>query len=133
MPDNDNTLTTADFSKQTGVAVSRITKMLRQGKIRGEKRSGKWAIYASELQNPVIASNKHSDEPGSPGPIFEASISSKSAYDVESFARMTYLTENGVRRWLRIGRLKGSIQTGGKMLVDATNLERPELQHLLRK
>lgn len=130
MADNDNTLTTADFSKQTGMTVSTITKLLRQGKIRGEKRSGKWAIHISELKNPVVEQRKKST---SPGPIFEASNGNVSAYDVETFARMTYLTAHGVRQWLRIGRLKGSIETGGKMLVDATNLERPELQHLLRK
>lgn len=134
MADNDNTLTTADFSKQTGMAVSKITLMLRQGKLSGEKRSGKWAIFASELQNPAIKNRKHPEKPSSPGPALdEVASGSESTYDVETFSRMTYLTEHGVRQWLKIGRLKGSIETGGKMLVAATNLERPEFQHLIRK
>lgn len=133
MADNDNTLTTADFSKQTGMAVSTITKMLRQGKIAGEKRGGKWSIYASELQNPVVTRGKHAQASISPVPASSTSSDNPTTYDVETFARMTYLTEHGVRQWLRIGRLKGAIVSGGKMLVDAANLKRPELQHLIRK
>jgi hypothetical protein len=133
MADNDNTLTTADFSKQTGMAVSTITMMLRQGKLRGEKRSGKWAIYATELQNPAITRNNHQEKSPSSAPVLKASSDTEATYDVETFARMTYLTEYGVRQWLRIGRLKGFIEAGGKMQVDATNLQRPELQHLIRK
>jgi excisionase family DNA binding protein len=133
MADNDNTLTTADFSKQTGMAVSTITKMLRQGKITGEKRGGKWAIYASELQNPIITRGKHTEASISPVPASSASSDTPTTYNVETFARMTYLTEYGVRQWLRIGRLKGATVEGGEMLVDAVNLKRPELQHLLRK
>jgi hypothetical protein len=55
------------------------------------------------------------------------------AYDVETFAQMTYLTEKGVHLWLKIGRLSGSTGTDGKVRVDAANLDRPELQHLIRK
>ncbi len=133
MANNDNTLTTADFSKQTGLAVSTVTKMLRQGKIKGEKRAGKWAIYASELQNPTLMRGKHAEASISPVPASSASSDNPTTYDVETFARMTYLTEYGVRQWLRIGRLKGAIVSGGEMRVDAANLKRPELQHLLRK
>ena len=133
MADNDNTLTTADFSKQTGLAVSTVTKMLRQGKIKGQKRAGKWAIYAGELQNPTLMRGKHAEASISPVPASSASIGNSTTYDVETFARMTYLTEYGVRQWLRIGRLKGAIVSGGEMRVDAANLKRPEFQHLLRK
>ena len=40
MADNDRTLSSAEFSKITGISVSAINQMLRQGKLRGEKRSG---------------------------------------------------------------------------------------------
>jgi hypothetical protein len=46
---------------------------------------------------------------------------------------MTYLTEKGVRQWLKTGRLSGRAGADGKVRVDAANLDRPELQHLIRK
>ena len=46
---------------------------------------------------------------------------------------MTYLTEKGVRQWLASGRLSGRLDPGGKGVVDAANLDRPELRHLIRK
>lgn len=134
MSDNDSTLTSAEFSKKTGIAVSTITQMLRQGRLCGEKRGGKWAIFESELENQAVTGTKdrRKPSPASPGPIFEAQAASGKAYDVETFARMTYLTEHGVRQWLRTGRLSGRIETGGKALIDASNLDRPDLQHLVR-
>lgn len=135
MSDNISTLTSAEFSKRTGIAVSTITQMLRQGKLRGEKRGGKWAIFESELENQAVAGtqDRRKPSPASPGPIFESQTASGKTFDVETFARMTYLTEHGVRRWLKIGRLSGRIETGGKALIDASNLERPDFQHLVRK
>lgn len=131
--DNEKTLTTAEFSEATGIAVSTITKMLRQGRIRGEKRSRKWAIDESELQNPaIIPQNKHGEPSVDLGPIFDIQATHGKTYDVETFAKMTYLTEQGVRRWLKTGRLSGSIDSGGKALVEATNLDRPEFKHLIR-
>lgn len=135
MADNENTLTSAEFSQQTGIAVSTITQMLRQGELCGEKRNGKWAIFASELQSQVITIKKERAKPSppGPGPIFEVPAVSASSYDVESFARLTYLTEHGVRQWLKTGRLAGRMEAGGKALVEAANLDRPEFQHLVRK
>ena len=46
---------------------------------------------------------------------------------------MTYLTEKGVRQWLASGRLTGRLNPGGEGVVDAANLDRPELRHLIRK
>ncbi len=134
MADNGKTLTTSEFSQMTGIAVSTVTQMLRQGKINGEKRNGKWAIYESALQNQSgVTKIDRGDASTRLGPIFETPTDSGKAYDVETFARMTYLTEKGVRQWLKTGRLSGRTDTGGKMLVDATNLDRSELRHLVRK
>jgi excisionase family DNA binding protein len=131
--ENEKTLTTAEFSQATGITVSTITRMLRQGRIRGEKRNGKWAIGESELQNPtIIPRKKHGETSADLGPIFDIPATPGKAYDVETFATMTYLTEQGVRRWLKTGRLSGSIGAGGKALVEATNLGRPEFKHLVR-
>lgn len=134
MAENGRILTTGEFSQKTGIAVSTITQMLRQGKIRGEKRGGKWAIFENELQHPAVLSRKDRVQMSSgPGPIFDSPATSARSYDVETFARMTYLTEKGVVQWLRTGRLSGSFGAGGKILVDAANLDRPELQHIVRK
>jgi len=134
MAETDKTLTTGEFSQITGIAVSTITHMLRLNKIRGEKRSGKWAIYESELQHSAVATQE--DRRGistSVGPNLDTPTAAQKAYDVETFVQMTYLTEKGVRQWLKSGRLSGRTGADGKVLVDTANLDRPELQHLIRK
>ena len=134
MAENDKTLTTGEFSQMTGVAVSTITQMLRRGKIRGEKRSGKWAIYKSELQNTaVVTPNNRGSKSTSEALVSNTPPVSQKTYDVDAFVQMTYLTEKGVRQWLRTGRLSGRAGADGKVRVDAANLARPELQHLIRK
>jgi len=134
MSENGKVLTTGEFSQTTGIAVSTITQMLRQGKIRGEKRSGKWAIYASELQKTAIVTKKDREElSDSMGPRFNRPAAAAKGYDVETFAMMTYLTEKGVRQWLKAGRLSSHTDADGNVLVDADNLDRPELHHLIRK
>ena len=126
-------LTTGEFSEMTGLAVATITHMLRQGKIKGEKQRGKWAIDESELQNEIVKAKM-----GRWQPLFDDSLHtdapafSGETYDVETFARMTYLTENGVRQWYRSGRLEGRTDDSGSIRIDAANLDRPELQHLIR-
>ena len=134
MSENDKTLTTGEFSQITGIAVSTITQMLRRGKIRGEKRSGKWAIYKNELQNAaVVTPNNRKSKSTSVDLVSNPPSVSPKTYDVDAFVQMTYLTEKGVRQWLRTGRLSGRAGADGKVRVDAANLARPELQHLIRK
>ena len=134
MADSSKMLTTTEFSQMTGIAVSTITRMLRQETIRGEKRGGKWAIYESELQHTAVVTQK---DPGGKSadmtPIDHAPTAAPETYDVDAFVQMTYLTEKGVRQWLKTGRLSGSTDANGKVRVDAANLDRPELQHLIRK
>ena len=134
MTENAKTLTTGEFSEITGMSVSTLTRMLRQGRIRGEKRGGKWAIFESEVHNSTVApAQKESSSSSDFGPIFEAPVSSGKTYDIEAFSQMTYLTEKGVRQWLASGRLSGRLDPGGKGVVEAANLDRPELRHLIRK
>ena len=133
MAEKDSTLTSAEFSQITGIAVSTINLMLRQGRLRGEKRGGRWSIPTAELQSAVVAS-RNAPAPAA-GP--SASPASRPAaasgqYDVETFARMTYLTEKGVRQWLKIGRLTGGVDADGKAFVSADNLDRSDLRHLIR-
>ncbi len=130
---NDNTLTSGEFSQRTGIPVSTITKMLRDGIIRGEKRSGKWAIDEDQMSHPAIRARieERASATGQSATPTPPAIS-QTAYDVETFARLTYLTESGVRKWFRTGRLDGGIDDDGQIRIDAANLEKPELQHLRR-
>ena len=134
MTDIGKTLSTTEFSKMTGISVATLGKMLRRGKLRGEKHNGKWAILASELQHVAVVPKKDPTPTSTKG-SFASSTSPAAAdtYDIETFVQMTYLTEKGVRQWLKTGRLSGGTDTGGKVLVDAANLDRPELRHLIRK
>lgn len=138
MTENEMTLTTVEYSELTGMSIATITQLLRQGKLHGEKRCGKWAIYHSARQEMNQATSCASNPPnGTTGATFDnpppAMAKAEKSYDVKTFAQLTYLTENGVQQWLKIGRLSGSTDAGGQVLVDAANLDRPELQHLLRK
>jgi excisionase family DNA binding protein len=134
MTENAKTLTTGEFSKITGMPVSTLTRMLRQGRIRGEKRGAKWAIFENEVHNvTAAAAQKKASSSSDFGPIFEAPVSSGKTYDIKAFSKMTYLTEKGVRQWLASGRLTGRLNPGGEGVVDAANLDRPELRHLIRK
>jgi hypothetical protein len=46
---------------------------------------------------------------------------------------MTYLTERGVKEWLRSGRLSGRKNERDEWRVHAENLTASHLQHLIRK
>jgi hypothetical protein len=133
MSDIGSFLTSRDFSQKTGIPVSTITKMLRDGTIKGEKRGGKWAIDESQIHNDVVRAKMDGDRlSADPVPPAAAPASLETTYDVETFASLTYLTENGVRTWYRTGRLEGFIDGEGLIRINAANLEKPELRHLRR-
>ena len=54
------------------------------------------------------------------------------SFSVNEFAKMTYLTENGVRQWLQQGLLKGQQDAKGNWQVEASNLEVPNVKRLVR-
>jgi hypothetical protein len=54
------------------------------------------------------------------------------SFSVAAFADMTYLTENGVRKWLAQGLLKGHQNAEGEWQIDASNLEVPNVKRLVR-
>ena len=133
MPDNERTLTTAEYSKKTGLAASTVARMLREGKLRGEKRGGKWVVFADAPESGSAEKKQPAAKtPSSPAPVSETPPSSTTSYDIETFSRLTYLTENGVRQWLKDGRLSGGTDSSGNLKVDASNLERAEFKHLVR-
>jgi hypothetical protein len=87
-------LTAKEFIEKSGIPSQTLTKLLREGKIKGEKISGKWAIPQSELKSYLV--------PGGPKTGFaEPKISDNPTFSIAEFSRMTYLTEKGILDWLK--------------------------------
>lgn len=49
--------------------------------------------------------------------------SAAKAYSLAEFVKMTYLTENGVKDWLKQGRLSGRQNETGEWMIDAASLD----------
>ena len=47
-------ISTSEFSKLSGLSVSQVSKLLRDGKIKGVKESGKWMISRDQLELKVV-------------------------------------------------------------------------------
>lgn len=119
-------MTTAQFSSATGTPVKTITKWLREGKLKGTKKSGKWAIPADQVNTlPTDESPQPKTETGGADIVNQT-------YSVAEFGDMTYLTQFGVSEWLRRGILTGHLDADGNWQVDATNLESDRIKRLLR-
>jgi len=54
------------------------------------------------------------------------------AYSLAEFVKMTYLTENGVKDWLKQGRLSGRQNETGEWMIDADSLDAPHVKRLVR-
>ena len=54
------------------------------------------------------------------------------AYSLAEFVNMTYLTETGVRQWLKQGRLTGLQNETGEWMIDAASLDTPHIKRLVR-
>lgn len=129
-------LSTQEFAKQAGVSAGTVSKWLRTDKISGEKKNGKWIISSTELTK-VTSSQKGgakkatSPPPpsGSPSPTPKPGAKN---FTVQEFSEMTYLTESGVRKWLKEGRLAGTSDESGQHLVSASNLDLPHMKRLIR-
>lgn len=142
MATQGKSLTTAEFARATGIQSATLSKLIRQGRLKARKRSGKWAIPHDQLEAPVVrelsqAPGSPATRPGSPSeprpadrqkpPVGEKSFS------IAEFAAMTYLTEKGVAEWLRSGRLSGVRNEAGELQIPASNLERGDISRLVRK
>lgn len=62
----------------------------------------------------------------------KGTASAAKAYSLAEFVKMTYLTENGVKAWLKQGRLSGRQNETGEWMVDAANLDAPYVKRLVR-
>ncbi len=154
MAKQDQLLTTGEFATKAGITASAVTKLIRAGKIKAEKKSGKWMISPAQLKAPAL---KDSAKPGkkvtakkTAGQTKKKTTAKKHAspakdkddkvntakgktYTVAEFAGMTYLTDFGVREWLKLGRLTGHQGAGGEWEIDAANLEQPGVKRLVRQ
>lgn len=134
MPNENHYLTTKAYSEKTGISVSEIARRLREGKIKGVKKSGRWMIPVADVDEKVK----------SPAPKTESAISPAKAgnrptaggrgrsFSVSDFSEITYLTETGVLQWLKSGRLQGEKDEKGGWRVNAANLETPDIKRLIR-
>lgn len=123
-------LTTKEFADRSGLPVSKVTKLLRDGGLKGQKKGGKWMIPASELDATQASAPSAAKTPPAPQPV--PAPRSGQSHSVAEFSAMTYLTENGVRDWLKKGRLKGTQTEDGEWRIDAANLEAPHIKPLVR-
>ena len=90
------------------------------------KKTPKPAAKPKKASAPVkkIAAEKETAGP-------KAKKTTKS-FSIAEFADMTYLTENGVRMWLKQGLLKGQQDAEGEWQIDASNLDVPNVKRLVR-
>ena len=144
-------LTSAKFAKKTGLTTAAVSKLIRDGKIKATKKSGKWMIDPDQLNAKAVKAASKSGKPktkkkaAKPIPKKAATESKKAAepkadkpagaqksFSIAEFAGMTYLTEKGVAEWLKLGRLTGSQDAQGDWRIDAANLEAAPIKRLVR-
>ncbi len=136
MSQSQDFLTTQGFAKKAGVSASTVSKWLRSGKIDGQKKNGRWLIAENEISKVATSQKKHThvatQPKATPDPKPAVSQSGGSTYSVEAFSQITYLTEYGVKLWLRTGRLISAMDDSGRPGVDASSLDQPHIKRLLR-
>lgn len=147
MASKSQLLTTGEFASQAGIPSAKVSKLIRDGKIKAEKKSGKWMISSGELKTVKELSGKAKAAapkkkttkaaPKKPAPAKKAEPAKKKpsagkAIPLADFVNMTYLTENGVKEWLKLGRLTGQQNESGEWTIDAANLEAADVKRLVR-
>ncbi len=153
MTNQDQFLTTGEFASKAGISTSSVTKLIRNGKIKAEKKSGKWMIFPDQLETETVqevikpgkkpTAKKTGKSAGKkatvnkPAPAnndnpAKLKTTARKMYTVAEFAGMTYLTEFGVKLWLKQGRLTGRQAAGGEWQIDAANLELADVKRLVR-
>jgi excisionase family DNA binding protein len=141
MPEKLPKLTTREFAERTGLSVSTVSKYIRDGKIKGEKESGRWMIPEDQIGRVTESDSgpsappaaKNADKPAaSPEPKAAKPAPGKKSYSVEEFSRLTFLTPQGVVKYLKEGIVDGSQGEDGQWQVAGDSLENPRIAHLIR-
>ncbi len=146
MVKDNQLLTTREFASRTGLQASKVSRLIRQGKIEAEKKSGKWLIHPNQLQAKAIQEPdkggkstakkktvRTSHKKAATSAAKEIENSTGRSYTISEFVEMTYLTELGVGQWLKQGRLTGQQNEKGDWLIDAANLQVSDIRRLLRE
>ncbi|MBL0714350.1 MAG: helix-turn-helix domain-containing protein [Desulfosarcina sp.] len=130
-------LTSREFADRSGLPLPKVTKLLRDGRIKGQKEAGKWMIPESERE-PAAASGPP-PQPTKPQESAAAATAPSApavrpgqALSVAEFSARTYLTEYGVRDFLKKGILKGTQDEDSEWRIDHANLEDPRFKDLVR-
>jgi hypothetical protein len=121
------------------MSAAQVSKLIRQGKIKAKKKSGKWLIHPSELEAKAVqdldggrqstakkVASKTSQEKSAPTP------SVRKTFTLSEFVEMTYLTALGVKQWIKRGHLRARQNEEGEWLIDAENLQTPNVKRLIR-
>lgn len=142
MSDPSILLSSQEFAEKIGVSTSTVSKWLRSGKLKGSKQGGKWMISADQLTEaaPAASSQSPVKQPqttdackAEPTTAPATGKADKKSYTVEEFSTMTYLTPFGVERYLKDGRLSGTRSASGQWQIDGANLDKGNIQRLVRK
>ena len=152
MTQNNQFLTTGEFASRAGIPTSKVSKLIREGKIKAEKKSGKWMIHPDQIQAKAVQEPGKGSKPkpkniAAKAPREKAaagttkSVQTKKeieplagqACSISEFVKITYLTEFGVRQWLKQSRLTGRQNKKGEWLIDAANLQVPDVKRLVRE
>ncbi|MGB5750075.1 MAG: hypothetical protein WBM69_24075 [Desulfobacterales bacterium] len=97
---------------------------LKKGKSAPKKKPPKSAPKKAAVAKKTGPSKKAKPAKGT--------ASAAKAYSLAEFANMTYLTENGVKAWLKQGRLSGRQNKTGEWMIDTANLDAPHVKRLVR-
>ena len=137
MATSNDMLTTQQFAEKASVSASTVSKWLRERKIEGVKQGRKWMISVEQLSK-MTATGKAASKTQPAAKASAAAPATRSAgengkgYSIDQFSEMTYLTPFGVERYLKEGRLTGSRDSSGEWIIDADNLDRGDIKHLVR-
>lgn len=125
-------ISTQEFAKKAGVSASTVSKWIRAGKVEGTKQGGKWMLCEDQLEKVAPLSTSSQKTIKSTVDV-ERKKSNSKGYTTEEFSNITYLTPFGVERYLKEGKLIGNKNASGQWEVDASNIEKKEFKHLIRR
>ena len=145
MAQKEQFLTTKEFASRTGISTSSVTRLIKDGKLKAEKKSGKWLIDPGQLNSKAVKALNKPAKPAAgkkaaakkPEPLKKDKPQQQrqtgvKTYTLAEFVAMTYLTEFGVKEWLKQGRLTGRQGAGGQWEIDAANLDLSDVKRLIR-
>jgi len=133
MATQTQSMTAGEFAKAAGVSAARISKLIRDGKLKATKEGARWMISQNQLDAKVVRELKRTSKPAPAIQAVPETRPAEKTYTIAEFAAMTYLTEKGVAEWLKTGRIKGIQKETGEWRVLASNFLEPDISRLVRK